>query len=186
VFNSVHDEPLELHAVLSDSLQFYPTRFQPTTVAPGAAHTLTVAFLPRTLGEAMATLLLRTSLGGFVLQMRGEGVQSQYQLTPVRGAKVRPLFSPAGSRSLYARKWCLQIRTVLVWRHPDIRGATVAPRTPSSKRATRVHPRRPPGVDAGGRGGSPNKDCPYLETPLPIQLQQAAHGGMRDGLDERA
>lgn len=86
--NTARDEPLEVQAVLSDSVQFYPTRFQPTTIAPGAAHTLTVAFLPRTLGEAMATLLLRTSLGGFVLQMRGEGVQSQYQLTPVRGAKV--------------------------------------------------------------------------------------------------
>lgn len=97
--------------MLSDSLQFYPTRFQPTTIAPGGAHMLTVAFLPRTLGEAMATLLLRTSLGGFVLQMRGEGVQSQYQLTPVRGAKVGQLISlsldgtAAASRAPWLARW---------------------------------------------------------------------------------
>ena len=76
-------------SVSTDSVQFYPTRFQPATVVPGHSQTLTVAFLPRTLGEAMATLLLHTSHGGFLLQLRGEGVRSQYGLTPVRGAKVR-------------------------------------------------------------------------------------------------
>jgi hypothetical protein len=46
----------------------------------GGKVSIQVVYLPRTLGAVEATMIIQTSVGGFLIQLLGEGVPSPYQV----------------------------------------------------------------------------------------------------------
>jgi len=90
-----HKELLIL-SLSTDNIQFYPSNFRQTALAPGESTRIFIVYLPRTLGTTDGTMIVQTSAGGFLVHMRGFGAMSPYHITPLLGAKV-----PAGAAYSY-------------------------------------------------------------------------------------
>jgi hypothetical protein len=81
------DEVMEVYSVSSDSVHFH-ARLNASTLEPGQLLNVSVVFLPRTLSYVANTIVLQTSLGGFLYSVTGTGIPSRYGLQPFLGAKT--------------------------------------------------------------------------------------------------
>ncbi|XP_011629323.2 uncharacterized protein LOC18425368 [Amborella trichopoda] len=83
VTNTCNDSILHIYRPFSSDLQFYAYNFDDTLVAPGDTVSISVVFFPKFLGSSSAHLVLETSSGGFIVHVRGEGVESPYGIQPL-------------------------------------------------------------------------------------------------------
>lgn len=105
VINTSDNDELHLFAVSTDTVHFHPSSFKQTVgfssvsysqgsfphcqVVPVKGKTvISVVFVPRLLGAVEGTLIIETSVGGFLYQVHGEGIANPYNLTPFLGAKI--------------------------------------------------------------------------------------------------
>jgi hypothetical protein len=58
------------------------------TVEPGESASFSVLFLARNEGVSFGTLVIETSVGGFLVQVQGEGVPNAYNAKPLLDVKV--------------------------------------------------------------------------------------------------
>ncbi len=79
---------LHVYSVSSNTPNFQASDFKKVTLAPGQSSSFTVIFLPRTLGVVHATLVIETSMGGFVYALQGEGTANAYKATALLDVKV--------------------------------------------------------------------------------------------------
>lgn len=94
IYNKAVQERLWITSVSTDEIQFYPLDFERLEVPPGGGATLSIVYLPRTLGPVDASLVVETSRGSFLVPMHGQGVPSPYGVTPLSGPKVPGLPCP--------------------------------------------------------------------------------------------
>eukprot|EP00850_Spirogloea_muscicola_P002213 SM000008S22302 [mRNA] locus=s8:971068:977536:- [translate_table: standard] len=82
--------PLELRsaAVAGGNAQFWVAGFEPRSLPVGERAAVNVAFLPRVLGNAEATLVVQSSAGDILLPLRGTGVVSPYGVAPLSRLSV--------------------------------------------------------------------------------------------------
>ncbi|EFJ12215.1 hypothetical protein SELMODRAFT_446691 [Selaginella moellendorffii] len=85
VSNRCNSTLLKIFTPFSSSIQFYAAAFAPTPLdlRPGQEVSLDIVFWPRSLGQAQAVVLLQTSLGGFFVQVQGNGIASPFGLAPL-------------------------------------------------------------------------------------------------------
>ena len=82
-----HSELLILD-LATDSRQFYPGSFTQTSVPPGGSIAFPIVYLPHEVGVAEGTILVQTNVGGFLVQVHGEGAASIYGARPLTGLRV--------------------------------------------------------------------------------------------------
>ncbi|KAL2499717.1 hypothetical protein Adt_25267 [Abeliophyllum distichum] len=68
--------------------QFYHCNFSEMVLVPGEVASIYFVFLPAQLGLSSAQLVLQTSFGGFLIQVKGFGVNSPYGIKPLVGLDV--------------------------------------------------------------------------------------------------
>ncbi|CAO2830845.1 unnamed protein product [Amaranthus hypochondriacus] len=83
--NSCNESVLMVDDLFSTDSQFYPLNFGEIILDPGEVSTLFIAYLPNRLGLSSAQLILRTSLGGFLIDAKGFSVESPHRLSPLLG-----------------------------------------------------------------------------------------------------
>lgn len=88
VLNTCNDTVLHVFKPFSTNSQFYAYGFEEMVVAPHKMVSIAFVFLPRMLGLATGHLVLQTSLGGFLVQVQGEGVESPYRVQPFTGVNA--------------------------------------------------------------------------------------------------
>lgn len=88
VLNTCNDTVLHVFKPFSTNSQFYAYGFEEMIVAPHEMVSIAFVFLPRMLGMATGHLVLQTSLGGFLVQVQGEGVESPYRVQPFTGGNA--------------------------------------------------------------------------------------------------
>ncbi|KDP31904.1 hypothetical protein JCGZ_12365 [Jatropha curcas] len=112
VANTCNDSILHVYEPFSTNIQFYPCNFSEFFLGPGEIASLCFVFLPRFLGFSAAHLILQTSSGGFLVQVKGYAVESPYKISPVVGldaassgrlVKNLSLFNPF-NESLYVKE----------------------------------------------------------------------------------
>ena len=86
------DTELSIFSVTTDNVHFHPSLFKATTLPPGERLSITIVFLPRSIDIVEGTLVIQTSMGGFLYQIQAEGVANPYRLHPFLSAKL-----PAGA-----------------------------------------------------------------------------------------
>lgn len=88
VLNTCNDTVLHVFKPFSTNSQFYAYGFEEMIVAPHKMVSIAFVFLPRMLGISTGHLVLQTSLGGFLVQVQGEGVESPYRVQPFTGVNA--------------------------------------------------------------------------------------------------
>lgn len=85
VKNTGQNSSLHLYEPFSTSVQFYPCNFSEVfELKAGEVASLCFVFLPRWEGFSSAHLILQTSSGGFLIQVKGYGVASPYDIQPFK------------------------------------------------------------------------------------------------------
>ena len=82
------DADLAVYSVSTDNVHFHPSLFKATTLPPRGRLTISIVFLPRTIGNVEGTLVIQTSAGGFLYQIHAQGVANPYRLHPFLTAKL--------------------------------------------------------------------------------------------------
>jgi hypothetical protein len=82
------DTELSVYSVTTDNVHFHPSLFKASTLPPGGRLTISIVFLPRTIGHVEGTLVIQTSVGGFLYQINAQGVANPYRLHPFLTAKL--------------------------------------------------------------------------------------------------
>ncbi|KAL7141362.1 hypothetical protein ABFS83_08G047800 [Erythranthe nasuta] len=82
------DSVLSVYDPYSSNSQFYPCNFSEISLAPGEAASLCFVFFPTQLGLSSAQLVLQTSFGGFLIQVKGFAVESPYLIKPLSGLDI--------------------------------------------------------------------------------------------------
>lgn len=85
VENICNDSILHVYEPFSTDIQFYPCNFSETSLRPGEVASICFVFLPRWLGLSSAHLILQTSSGGFLVQVKGFAIDSPYGIQPLIG-----------------------------------------------------------------------------------------------------
>ncbi|KAF9678468.1 hypothetical protein SADUNF_Sadunf07G0038100 [Salix dunnii] len=99
VANTCNDSILHVYEPFSTDTQFYPCDFSEVLLGPGEVASICFVFLPRRLGLSSAHLILQTSSGGFLVQVKGYAVESPYNISPLfsldvpSSGRVRKKFS---------------------------------------------------------------------------------------------
>ncbi|XP_011039193.1 PREDICTED: uncharacterized protein LOC105135826 isoform X2 [Populus euphratica] len=83
VANTCNDSILHVYEPFSTDTQFYTCNSSEVLVGPGEAASICFVFLPRWLGLSSAHLILQTSSGGFLVQVKGYAVESPYNISPL-------------------------------------------------------------------------------------------------------
>ncbi|KAH8503402.1 hypothetical protein H0E87_014613, partial [Populus deltoides] len=83
VANTCNDSILHVYEPFSTDTQFYPCNFSEVLLGPGEVASICFVFLPRWLGLSSAHLILQTSSGGFLVQVKGYAVESPYNISPL-------------------------------------------------------------------------------------------------------
>ncbi|XP_050205424.1 uncharacterized protein LOC126655337 [Mercurialis annua] len=83
VANTCNDSNLHIYEPFSTNIQFYPCNFSEFIIGPGEVASVCFVFLPRWLGLSSAQLILQSSFGGFLVQVKGYGLESPYKISPV-------------------------------------------------------------------------------------------------------
>ncbi|KAJ8770639.1 hypothetical protein K2173_021286 [Erythroxylum novogranatense] len=83
VENTHNDSILHVYEPFSTNLQFYPCNFSEILLGPGEIASICFVYLPRWLGLSSTHLILQTSAGGFLVQIKGYAVESPYQISPL-------------------------------------------------------------------------------------------------------
>ena len=102
VTNTAPTDPIDVYSVSTDSAAFQPSYVERQTVVPGESVALTVLFLARAPGPVFGSLVVETSVGGFLVQVQGEGIRNMYKVRPLAlklavGHTLRPnleMFNP--------------------------------------------------------------------------------------------
>lgn len=102
VTNTAPTDPIDVYSVSTDSAAFQPSYVERQTVVPGESVGLTVLFLARAPGPVFGSLVVETSVGGFLVQVQGEGIRNMYKVRPLAlklavGHTLRPnleMFNP--------------------------------------------------------------------------------------------
>ena len=125
VSNTAASGALTIHSCSSDTSAFQASCFQKQVVNAGDSAAVTVQYLPRAEGPTFGTLMVDTSVGGFVLKVQGEGIPSEYRVSPLVNLKV-----PIGkSPTLYMQVYnphntmlriqeILQTKALCIWCFP--------------------------------------------------------------------
>lgn len=112
VANTCNDSILHVYEPFSTNIQFYPCNFSEVLLGPGEVASICFVFLPRWLGLSSAHLILQTSSGGFLVQVKGYAVESPYKISPLvsldvpstgRLSKNLTLFNPF-DETLYVKE----------------------------------------------------------------------------------
>ncbi|XP_058006150.1 uncharacterized protein LOC110670062 isoform X3 [Hevea brasiliensis] len=112
VANTCNNSILYVYEPFSTNIQFYPCNFSDFFLGPGEVASVCFVFLPRWLGLSSAHLILQTSSGGFLIQVKGYATESPYKISPVisvdaasSGRLIRnlSLFNPF-NENLYVRE----------------------------------------------------------------------------------
>uniref|UniRef100_A0A2P2KCL8 Uncharacterized protein MANES_12G100500 n=2 Tax=Rhizophora mucronata TaxID=61149 RepID=A0A2P2KCL8_RHIMU len=85
VTNTCNESILHVYEPFSTNIQFYPCNFSEFSLGPGERASICFVFLPRWLGFSSAHLILQTSAGGFLVQVKGYAVESPYKISPLLG-----------------------------------------------------------------------------------------------------
>ena len=92
VFNTHASEPLRVLSLTTDSMAFQPKstpgNLPPFEVPAGGRRKIFVTYAPRTLGMAVGTFMLLTEKGSLLINVRGIGVNSPYQVQPLIGVRL--------------------------------------------------------------------------------------------------
>ncbi|WCJ31096.1 hypothetical protein M5689_012611 [Euphorbia peplus] len=83
ITNMCNDSILHVYEPFSTDLQFYHCNFSELHLGPGEVASVCLVFLPRSLGLSSAHLILQTSSGGFLVEVKGYAVESPYKISPV-------------------------------------------------------------------------------------------------------
>ncbi|CAK7337640.1 unnamed protein product [Dovyalis caffra] len=83
VANTCNDSILHVYEPFSTNAQFYPCNFSEVLLGPGEIASICFVFWPRWLGLSSAHLILQTSSGGFLVQVKGNAVESPYNISPL-------------------------------------------------------------------------------------------------------
>uniref|UniRef100_A0A6N2KVB9 Uncharacterized protein n=1 Tax=Salix viminalis TaxID=40686 RepID=A0A6N2KVB9_SALVM len=83
VANTCNDSILHVYEPFSTDTQFYPCDFSEVLLGPGEVASICFVFLPRRLGLSSGHLILQTSSGGFLVQVKGYAVESPYNISPL-------------------------------------------------------------------------------------------------------
>ncbi|XP_065873792.1 uncharacterized protein [Euphorbia lathyris] len=83
ITNMCNDSILHVYEPFSTDLQFYHCNFSELHLGPGEVASICLVFLPRSLGLSSAHLILQTSFGGFLVEVKGYAVESPYKISPV-------------------------------------------------------------------------------------------------------
>ncbi|KAG6774003.1 hypothetical protein POTOM_021352 [Populus tomentosa] len=83
VANTCNESILHLFEPFSTNTQFYACNFSEVLLGPGEVASICFVFLPRWLGFSSAHLILQTSSGGFLVQVKGYAVESPYNISPL-------------------------------------------------------------------------------------------------------
>ena len=97
VTNTAPTDPIDVYSVSTDSAAFQPSYVERQTVVPGESVTLTVLFLARAPGPVFGSLVMETSVGGFLVQVQGEGIDNSVDT------------STALKNALIVRRFCHQV-----------------------------------------------------------------------------
>lgn len=83
------DVDLKIKSVGTDSQHFHPT-ISEVTVAPsrGGRISITVIYLPKTIGDVEASLIIQSNFGPIIYRLKGKGVENQYRVKPILGHKL--------------------------------------------------------------------------------------------------
>lgn len=89
ITNNVAGRVVEILSVATSSNpQFIVNKFRPSSLAMGESTQLKIIFLPRSAGAVSASLLVRTSVGGYFVELSGVGEPNQYGLQPFTDAEL--------------------------------------------------------------------------------------------------
>ncbi|KAG8642594.1 hypothetical protein MANES_12G100500v8 [Manihot esculenta] len=83
VANTCNNSLLYVYEPFSTNIQFYPCNHSKFFLGPGEVASVCFVFLPRWLGLSSAHLILQTSSGGFLVQVKGYALESPYKISPV-------------------------------------------------------------------------------------------------------
>ena len=86
--NTALDRDFHLYSISADNVQFHPAMFKPQVLAPQGRANIQVIFLPRTQGKVEGSLVIQTSMGGFLYQ-----VCSQLLVVGIKFNKLGQFFS---------------------------------------------------------------------------------------------
>ncbi|KAJ8764392.1 hypothetical protein K2173_006132 [Erythroxylum novogranatense] len=88
VRNTCNDSILHIYEPFLTNLQFYPCNFSEILLGPGELASICLVYLPRWMGLSAAHLILQTSAGGFLVQIKGYGIESPYKISPIMTSGV--------------------------------------------------------------------------------------------------
>ncbi|XP_063700102.1 transmembrane protein 131 homolog [Culicoides brevitarsis] len=89
VFNRHRNQSVVLGSISGNVPDFYTSwSFVDKVIPPEGNATFNIVFLPRKLGNALGLLMIHTSFGLIKYEVRGDGVECPYRLTPLINLKA--------------------------------------------------------------------------------------------------
>jgi hypothetical protein len=79
---------VEIHSLTTSNLHFHISSFSPITLGSNQTKSIKIMYLPYTEGYTSAVIVLRTSIGGFLLSVTGEGIKNPYGVTAFTDIRV--------------------------------------------------------------------------------------------------
>ncbi|KAL6067249.1 hypothetical protein QOT17_009046 [Balamuthia mandrillaris] len=88
IINTSERDGLHLFSIASESVHFHSSYFKQSVIPPLGNTTVSIVFLPRTVGVVENDIILQSSVGNVAYRVYGQGVQNPYKLQPFVGVKV--------------------------------------------------------------------------------------------------
>uniref|UniRef100_A0A336KV56 CSON015221 protein n=1 Tax=Culicoides sonorensis TaxID=179676 RepID=A0A336KV56_CULSO len=88
VFNRHRNQSVYLGSISGNVQDIYTSYFSDKVIPPEGNATFNIVFLPRKLGSALGLLMIHTSFGLIKYDVKGEGVECPYRLTPLINLKA--------------------------------------------------------------------------------------------------
>ncbi|GAB2282584.1 hypothetical protein Dimus_017123 [Dionaea muscipula] len=124
--NTCNESELNVYKSFSTDAQFYPWNFTEFALGPGEVASLCFVFLPISLGFSSAEIVVQTSLGGFLLKVKGYSTDTPYQVSPLVEFDVFPNGWRGRNLSLSNPfEESIQVEEVAVWTSVFVRNASL-------------------------------------------------------------